>query len=180
MHTRTCTHTHTHTIGNTCTQSLKHTHTGGTALSPVTWTQTQTYQLHHIICHSVTVALQFSSLTWMQSQTLLHQLHHIVCHSVISATLCTSHWNAVTNLTTSIQLEKQCPHALSTCFGLCHVNWHHVNWRRITFKASRSHISGPSMNPSPHHMFCFCFSDMSFDMPSEDIQLSPSFWISPV
>ena len=145
----------------------------------MTWTQTQTYQLHHIICHSVTVALQFSPLTWMQSQTLLHQLQHIICHSVTSTTFYTSYWNTAINLASSVHLEKQCPHTLSTCFGLCHVSWH-VNWRRITFKASRYHLSGPSMNPSAHHIFCFCFSLMSFDMSSEDIQLSPSFWISPV
>ena len=170
------THTCTHTIGNTHMHTVTHTHTGGT----VTWTQTQTYQLHPIICHSVTVALQFSPLTWMQSQTLLHQLHHIVCHSVTSATLYTSHWNAAINLASSIHLEKQCPHALSKCFVLCYVSWHLVSWRHITFKASRSHVSGLSMNPSAHHIFCFCFSVMSFDMSSEGIQLSPSFWISPV
>ena len=164
-HTHTCTcvraHTHTHTHHRKHTDAHSHTltHTGCTALSPVTWTQTQTYQLHHIICHSVTVALQFSPLTWMQSQTLLHQLHHIVCHSVTSATLYTSHWNIAINLASSIHLEKQCPHALSTCFVLCHVSWHHVSWRHITFKASRPHLSGPSMNPSAHHIFCFSFSE---------------------
>ena len=151
------THMHTHHRKHTYAHSHTHTHRWYCTGSTVTWTQTQTYQLHPIICHSVTVALQFSPLTWMQSQTLLHQLHHIVCHSVTSATLYTSHWNAAINLASSVHLEKQCPHALSKCFVLRHVSWHLVSWRHITFKASRSHVSGLSMNPSAHHIFCFLF-----------------------